>query len=145
MNKLIGLLLALPLTSMAGDFKTFTRVHDEYCTPPTPVTPTLLLADGFVKLQTDIYGKTFDGVSYAVSIDRDGCSTDVMLEGSKTASITLESMLSYLQGRGMSIASVDEDTLRDGTVVITVTYQSGATLDYPIDGWGNFYMALFEP
>ncbi len=101
----------------------------------------------------DVYETFFNDVSYAVTPESDGCTTDVMLKqkGKRSPLITLEEIDLALLSRGY--IKVDEKVLYEEGLngidekITDLEYSTPsnerAVLSYPLENLENFYMTLW--
>jgi len=139
---------------------TFLDIHSQYCEKPYKQRSMLIKALkkdpnlSISKDYDDVYESTIDKVSYGISAEEDGCTTDVLLktELTKGALISLESIESSLTARGYKIIG-ERKTLYDkgwdGTKVkitdieFMTDNQERAVLSYPLEKIDKFYMTLW--
>lgn len=101
-----------------------------------------------------VYETSVNGISYAVSPEVDGCTTDVMVQHADTGELlfSYEEMNEALANTGYS--AIGEQTTRKDmgsdrqeVTIIETTYMSPTgektNLDYPSDRPDQYYMTLF--
>ena len=138
---------------------TFTNVHSRYCEQAQINADSLrnkLDADDRLFLSTeyeDVYELIVHGLSYAVTPQEDGCTTDVMLshKGKPDPIMTLNERDSALVARGYN--KVEEKVLYEDDLdgneirIIDIEYstpnEERAVLSYPLENQDNFYMTLW--
>lgn len=138
----------------------FLSLHKQYCESDMnsrEALVTALKADARFKPASGFVGvfeTKVDGVSYAVSPEIDGCTTDVMVKNAETGKLlfTYADMNKALTGSGYQIVGnetkrKDVGSDRKEVTILEKTFISpkGETtnLDYPADRPGQYYMTLF--
>jgi len=138
----------------------FLSLHNQYCESDMnsrEALITALQADARFKPAAGFVGvfeTKVDGISYAVSPEIDGCTTDVMVKNAKTGKLlfTYADMNKALTGKGYQIVGKettrkDVGSDRKEVTILEKTFVSpkGETtnLDYPADRPGQYYMTLF--
>ncbi len=138
----------------------FLSLHQQYCESDMDSREALVAAlqadkrfkpaSGFV----GVYETKVDGVSYAVSPEIDGCTTDVMVKNEKTGKLLFSyaDMNKALTKKGYQVVG-DETTRKDvgsdrkEVTILEKTFISpkGETtnLDYPADRPDKYFMTLF--
>ena len=136
----------------------FLSLHNKFCEKKYPssdvlkknleTSPELKLAKNF----DGVYEALVGNVSYAVSPEEDGCTTDVMLKSSGKELFTFEEInqalikLGYVES-GKSISRKDRGTDQSELLVIEKKYISPegevTTLDFPLEKKDKYYMTLF--
>jgi hypothetical protein len=138
---------------------TFIDVHSWYCEKvysdvyvlrkKLMADPRLVLSDDY----DDVYESLIDGVSYAITHEKDSCTTDVMLHQSGKAGrlIALKEIDLFLISRGYKkvVEKVLYEVGLNGKVVKTTDIEYStpneekAILSYPLEDPENFYMTLW--
>ncbi|MGK0269646.1 MAG: hypothetical protein ACI88H_000278 [Cocleimonas sp.] len=138
---------------------TFLSLHNQYCekkyndqetlTKTLEVSPELSLAKYF----KGVYEVHKHGVSYAVSPEEDGCTTDVMIQNKdKSELFSFEDInkalisLGYVE-TGKPVSRKDIGTDQSELTIIEKKYVSPkgeiTVLDYPLEKKDKYYMTLF--
>lgn len=137
---------------------TFLSLHDKYCgqiyessddlEKALKNTPELAPAKGF----EGVYESVVNNVSYAISPEDDGCTTDVMVKLGNNELFSFEDINRALLDLGykeISNLTIYQDTgIDQGTLtVIEKKYMSPngeiTTLNFPLDKKDKYYMTLF--
>lgn len=139
--------------------KTFLSLHNQYCekeysnqetlTKSLEVSPELSLAKDF----KGVYEVHKHGVSYAVSPEEDGCTTDVMIQTEDDPELfTFEDInsalidLGYVE-TGEPVSRKDIGTDQSELTIIEKKYVSPkgeiTVLDFPLEKKDKYYMTLF--
>lgn len=144
----------------ANELGTFLGLHKQYCESSHKTRESLVKA-----LESDqrfkpavgfsgVYEAKVNGVSYAVSPEVDGCTTDVLVQNASTGQLlfSYEEINSALVKSGYSVVS-EETTRKDvgkdqlEVTIIERTFVSPSNevtnLDYPADRKDQYYMTLF--
>jgi len=138
----------------------FLSLHQQYCESEMSSRDALIAAleadqrfkpaAGFV----GVFETKVGGISYAVSPEIDGCTTDVMVKNEKTGKLLFSyaEITSALTGKGYRVVG-NETTRKDvgsdkkEVTILEKTFISpkGETtnLDYPADRPSKYYMTLF--
>ena len=138
---------------------TFLSLHNQYCekkyddqetlTKTLEVSPELSLAKDF----KGVYEVHKDGISYAVSPEEDGCTTDVMIQTEdKDELFSFEDInkalvnLGYVE-TGDPVSRKDIGTDQSELTIIEKKYVSPkgeiTVLDFPLEKKDKYYMTLF--
>ncbi|MEH6455375.1 MAG: hypothetical protein V7749_03575 [Cocleimonas sp.] len=138
---------------------TFLSLHNQYCekkyddqatlTKTLEVSPELSLAKDF----KGVYEVHKDGISYAVSPEEDGCTTDVMIQTEdKNELFSFEDInkallkLGYVE-TGEPVSRKDIGTDQSELTIIEKKYVSPkgeiTVLDFPLEKKDKYYMTLF--
>ena len=143
-----------------NELGTFLGLHKQYCESSHKTRESLISA-----LESDqrfkpaigfsgVYEAEVNGVSYAVSPEVDGCTTDVLVQNASTGQLlfSYEQINSALVKNGYSIIS-EETTRKDvgkdqqEVTILEKTFVSPSNevtnLDYPADRKDQYYMTLF--
>lgn len=143
-----------------NELGTFLSLHKQYCESSYETRESLVNA-----LKSDqrfkpavgfsgVYEARVNGVSYAVSPEVDGCTTDVLVQNATTGQLlfSYEQINSALVKNGYSIIS-EETTRKDvgkdqqEVTILEKTFVSPSNevtnLDYPADRKDQYYMTLF--
>ena len=138
---------------------TFLSLHNEYCekkyddqatlTKTLEVSPELALAKDF----KGVYEVHKHGISYAVSPEEDGCTTDVMIQTKdKNELFSFEDINKALIGLGYvetgePVSRKDIGTDQTELTIIEKKYVSPkgeiTVLDFPLEKKDKYYMTLF--
>jgi hypothetical protein len=143
-----------------NELGTFLSLHKQYCESSYKTRESLISAlesdqrfkpaNGF----SGVYEARLNGVSYAVSPEVDGCTTDVLVQNASTGQLlfSYEQINSALVKSGYSIIS-KETTRKDvgkdqqEVTILERTFVSPSNevtnLDYPADRKDQYYMTLF--
>jgi hypothetical protein len=110
--------------------------------------PTLKLAKDF----NGVYEVLISNISFAVSPEEDGCTTDVMLQSGSKQLFTFEDINKALLGNGYietgeSVSRKDIGTDESELTILEKKYISPTgeltTLDFPLEKMDKYYMTLF--
>ena len=144
----------------AKSLSVFLSLHKQYCESDLNSREALVTAleadkrftaaDGFV----GVFETKVNGISYAVSPEVDGCTTDVMVKNTKTGKVlfTYAEMNKALAKKGYQVVGnetrrKDVGSDRNEVTILEKTFISpkGETtnLDYPADRPDKYYMTLF--
>lgn len=138
---------------------TFLSLHNQYCEKKydthqslqesLKVSPDLSLAKNF----NGVYEILVDGISYAVSPEEDGCTTDVMLQTKDNKQLfSFEDINKALLDNGYietgePVSHKDMGINQEKLTVIKKHYISPkgeiTTLDFPLEKKNKYYMTLF--
>ena len=137
----------------------FLSIHNDYCekkynnhdslTKILEVAPGLSLSPSFV----NVYEVNKNGISYAVSPEKGGCTTDVMIQTSDDSELFSfedinEAMIDrgYIE-TGKVVSRKDVGTDQTELIVLEKKYVSPegeiTTLDFPLEKKNKYYMTLF--
>jgi len=137
---------------------TFLSLHNQFCEKQYDSSDKLVKTlSGSPKLKLaknyeGVYETLVDDVSYAVSPEEDGCTTDVMLENQGKELFSFEDINKALLNKGYietgdAVSRKDIGTDQTELTVIEKKYISPTgevtTLDYPIEKKSKYYMTLF--
>lgn len=137
---------------------TFLSLHNQFCEKQYDSSDTLvktLSGSPQLKLAKNyegVYEALVDDVSYAVSPEEDGCTTDVMLQKDGSDLFSFEDINKALLAEGYietgnAVSRKDIGTDQTELTVIEKKYVSPSgevtTLDYPLEKKDKYYMTLF--
>ena len=149
-----------PAAVQTKSLSVFLSLHQQYCESDLNSRDALIAAleadqrfkpaSGFV----GVFETKVDGISYAVSPEIDGCTTDVMVKNEKTGKLLFSyaDMNKALTGKGYQVVGnetrrKDVGSDRKEVTILEKTFISpkGETtnLDYPADRPSKYYMTLF--
>lgn len=144
----------------AKGLSVFMKLHSEFCEKTFSSRESLIAAlksdsrfhpaKGFI----GVYETNIDGISYAVSPEVDGCTTDVLVKNKQTGEVlfSYDQMNQALQKVGyqeIGKESVRKDmgTDRQEVTILERTFLSPrgeeTNLDFPSNGLDRYYMTLF--
>jgi len=150
----------VPAANQTKSLSVFLSLHQQYCESDMNSRDALIAAleadqrfkpaAGFV----GVFETKVDGISYAVSPEIDGCTTDVMVKNEKTGKLLFSyaDMNKALTGKGYQVVGnetrrKDVGSDRKEVTILEKTFISpkGETtnLDYPADRPSKYYMTLF--
>lgn len=151
---------AKTVSKSANELGTFLSLHKQYCESSHKTRESLVSAlelDSRFKPAAGFNGvfeANIAGVSYAVSPEVDGCTTDVLVQNTSTGQVlfSYDQINAALMKNGYSI--VGEETSRKDVgrdqlevTILEKTFVSPANeitnLDYPADRKDQYYMTLF--
>ena len=147
-------------TSKAKYLSSFLELHTDYCEKKFDNEDSLksalsedkrfTLADGF----DGVYETHINKISFAVSPETDGCTTDVMIKNRIAGGIMFDfedinkALISKgYKDTGKRVERKDVGTDQSEVTIIEKTYLSPkgevTTLDFPLDKQDKYYMTLF--
>lgn len=157
----IGFLMASPVVATEKPaLATLLSLHERYCEKkydsPESLQSSLDKAPELAPAKdfNGVYEVHVNGISFAVSPEEDGCTTDVMIQqdGTKEELFSLEDIhkallsLGYVE-TGKPVSRRDLGTDQSELTIIEKKYTSpkgeATTLDFPLEKKDKYYMTLF--
>jgi len=148
----------LDLNSDKNHLNTFLSLHNQFCEKkyPSPDSLKSILAESSTLKPAEDYDGVYEvlveDVSYAISPEDDGCTTDVMIQRENTQLFSFEDINKALLEHGYietsdPVSRKDRGTDQTELTVIEKKYISPSgevtTLDFPLEKKDKYYMTLF--